>query len=129
MDRYLFIHLSKEEDKLNCLCLCLHKLYALVSGECGVDNSDLLSRQEILLPGHFLTYFVKEKMDKGLTAIHGALRQDGSKDFTKFFNNSMMKLNYLSFLYKHSGLGQIRNKVTYMLTVKVTLVKSLYIVI
>ena len=49
---YLFIHLKHPADKLNLLLFMLHKLYALVSGQCCEDNPDALNHHEVPCLAH-----------------------------------------------------------------------------
>jgi DNA-directed RNA polymerase I subunit RPA2 len=81
--RYVLIHLPRYRDKLECLILMLRKLYALVAGRCGVDNSDSLQNQEILLPGHLLSTFVKEKFEETLESLRLLFLVELRKDFQK----------------------------------------------
>lgn len=73
---YVFIHLSKPADKLNLLVQMLHKLYALVNSNCCEDNSDALTHHEVLLPGHLLLKFVKEKLEDCLLLLKDLLKKD-----------------------------------------------------
>ncbi|KAK9863838.1 hypothetical protein WJX84_009250, partial [Apatococcus fuscideae] len=66
---YLFIHLTHPADKLNLLLFMLHKLYALVSGQCCEDNPDALNHHELLLPGHLMMRFMKENLEAGLASM------------------------------------------------------------
>lgn len=61
----------------------LRKLYSFAAGDCGVDNADSLQNQEILLPGHLLCSFVKEKFDETLANIRLGLLKEMRLDFVK----------------------------------------------
>lgn len=52
----------------------LHKLYALVNSACCDDNPDALTSHEILLPGHFLCKFLREKLEDCLDALKEQVR-------------------------------------------------------
>ena len=61
----------------------LRKLYSFAAGDCGVDNADSLQNQEILLPGHLLCSFVKEKFDETLANIRLGLLKEMRMDYVK----------------------------------------------
>ena len=59
---YIFVHLRKGVDKFNLLVFMCQKLYAVVDGLSTVDNEDTSQHHEVLLPGHLLSMFTKEKL-------------------------------------------------------------------
>lgn len=71
--KYVFIHLSEPADRLQLMLAMLHKLYALVNGQCCEDNPDALTHHEILLPGHLLLKFFKEKLEDCLQVLSEAI--------------------------------------------------------
>jgi DNA-directed RNA polymerase I subunit RPA2 len=77
------VHLSDYGDKLEYLLFMLRKLYSFAAGDCGVDNADSLQNQEILLPGHLMSTFVKEKFDETLANIRLGLLKEMRMDFVK----------------------------------------------
>lgn len=81
--RYVLIHLPGYGDKLECLLLLLRKLYSFAAGDCGVDNADSLQNQEILLPGHLMSTFVKEKFEEILQNLRLGLLTEFRKDFAR----------------------------------------------
>ena len=81
--RYILIHLPSYGDKLEYLLFMLRKLYSFAAGDCGVDNADSLQNQEILLPGHLLCTFVKEKFEETLANIRLGLLKEMRMDFVK----------------------------------------------
>jgi len=85
--RYVLIHLPRYHDKLECMLFMLRKLYSLAAGDCGVDNADSLQNQEILLPGHLLTAFVKEKFEEMLQTLRLNLLREMRQDFPKVAAN------------------------------------------
>lgn len=54
----------------------LGKLYALVGGVCAEDNPDALTHHELLLPGHLLMKFLREKLEDCLGVFKDLLRRD-----------------------------------------------------
>lgn len=81
--RFVLIHLSSYSDKLECAMHMLRKLYSFAAGDCGVDNADSLQNQEILLPGHLLCTFVKEKFEELTQNLRLALQTEMRKDFLR----------------------------------------------
>lgn len=81
--KFIMIHLSRYQDKQECLLLMLRKLYALVGGSCLPDNADSLQNHELLLPGHFFTAFVKEKLEETLRAVYLGISKDMRMDYAR----------------------------------------------
>ncbi|GLI65505.1 hypothetical protein VaNZ11_009054, partial [Volvox africanus] len=79
---YVFIHLHPAclGDKLALLLAMLHKLYALVAGATVDDNPDAPTHHEIMLPGHFLIKFLREKLEDALDIFRAtALKELAAK--------------------------------------------------
>jgi DNA-directed RNA polymerase I subunit RPA2 len=87
--KYILIHLKSYPDKLECLLMMLRKLYAFAAGDCGVDNADSLQNQEILLPGHLMSAFVKEKFEEFL----GRMRVSLATELRRSFDRTSAKLS------------------------------------
>jgi DNA-directed RNA polymerase I subunit RPA2 len=109
--RYVLIHVVDYGDKLECLLLCLRKLYAFAAGDCGVDNADSLQNQEILLPGHLITTFVKEKFEEMLMGIRMACLKEMRQDFPKASANLQISQWWLKSvdrfgMLNNGGLGK-----------------------
>lgn len=117
-ERYVLIHLEKYEDKLECLLFLLRKLYSFVSGDCGVDNADSLQNQEVLLTGHLMTSFVKEKFEEMLQQIRGGLIQDMRKDYSGTLSHIQDKKFWSKIVDRHSlvSSGGIGKKVQHFLS-------------
>ncbi|MCJ1484684.1 DNA-directed RNA polymerase I subunit RPA2 [Schaereria dolodes] len=83
---------AQDFDKFNMLLFMIRKLYALVAGDCAVDNPDAVSNQEILLGGFLYGMIIKEKLDDWLGSIQG-VAQDWSikKGKAKFTDPSFLK--------------------------------------
>ncbi|KAI4125832.1 MAG: hypothetical protein LQ347_005220, partial [Umbilicaria vellea] len=77
---------AQDGDKFRMLIFMIRKLYALVAGDCAVDNPDAVSNQEILLGGFLYGMIVKEKLDDWLRSIQGAAQEwslrNGKAKFT-----------------------------------------------
>ncbi|KAK6865872.1 DNA-directed RNA polymerase I subunit RPA2 [Apiospora arundinis] len=66
---------KQDSDKFRLLLLSIRKLYALVAGECAVDNPDAAQNQEILLGGFLYGMIIKERLDELLsTGVRASLR-------------------------------------------------------
>jgi DNA-directed RNA polymerase I subunit RPA2 len=65
------------------MLVMIRKLYSFAAGDCCVDNADSLQNQEILLPGHLLTTFVKEKFEEMLQNLRLLLLREMRQDFSK----------------------------------------------
>ena len=83
----VLIHLYSYEDKLECLLLMLRKLYATAGGKCNPDNADSLQNQELLLPGHLMSTFMKEKVSEVLDSVSQTIQKDMQTDFAKTLLN------------------------------------------
>ncbi|KAJ8123923.1 hypothetical protein ONZ43_g236 [Nemania bipapillata] len=69
--RIVLVHLGnvdvteeQDSDKFRLLLLMIRKLYALVAGDCAVDNPDAVQNQEILLGGFLYGQIIKERLDE-----------------------------------------------------------------
>ncbi|KAI9048357.1 hypothetical protein LZ554_008149 [Drepanopeziza brunnea f. sp. 'monogermtubi'] len=66
----------QDSDKFKMLLFMTRKLYALVAGDCAVDNPDAVQHQEILLGGFLYGMIIKERLDDWMTRQLGlAIRQ------------------------------------------------------
>ncbi|OAY72747.1 DNA-directed RNA polymerase I subunit 2 [Ananas comosus] len=97
---YIFVHLSNNHDKFNLLIFILQKLYALVDQTAAPDNPDALQNQEVLLPGHLVTIYVKEKLQDWLSKSRRLIQEEITKD--KSFE--LKNLNHIKkILNRNSG--------------------------
>lgn len=96
----------------------LRKLYSFAASDCSVDNADSLQNQELLLPGHLLTTFVKEKFEEMLVAIRLGLLKEMQNDFGKLAENlnDGMFWNRAIDRYGNLGSGGIGKKVQVFLS-------------
>lgn len=62
IERHMFVQTKSNRDKFNSLCIMIEKLYAVVAGECELDNLDSPSNQEVLLSGHLYVSLLSEKL-------------------------------------------------------------------
>ncbi|GAU42020.1 hypothetical protein TSUD_90540 [Trifolium subterraneum] len=59
LNDYILVHLNNNFDKFNLLIFMLQKLFSLIDHTSVPDNPDSLQNQEILLPGHLITIYLK----------------------------------------------------------------------
>mmetsp|Transcript_15361 Transcript_15361/g.32510 ORF Transcript_15361/g.32510 Transcript_15361/m.32510 type:complete len:1280 (+) Transcript_15361:201-4040(+) len=118
MHKYVLIHLPAYGDKLEYILFMLRKLYSFAAGDCGVDNADSLQNQEILLPGHLLCTFVKEKFEETLGAIRMGIMKEMRMDYTKFLSNVPNNKWWSKMVDRYSNLssGGIGKKVQHFLS-------------
>lgn len=116
--RYVLIHLPNYKDKLESLLFLLRKMYAFAAGDCGVDNADSMQNQEILLPGHLMIAFVKEKFEEMLQSIRLGLLKEMRTNFSKLTANIKDQRHWSKFVDRHSGMsaGGIGKKVQHLLS-------------
>lgn len=115
---YIMIHLSNYREKLECMLMILRKLYSFAAGDCGVDNADSLQNQEILLPGHLISNFVKEKFDEFLQNLRLGITIEMRRDFPKVAGK-LSESNFWSRLvdrFSNKSSGGIGKKVAYFLS-------------
>ncbi|KAI6778948.1 DNA-directed RNA polymerase I subunit RPA2 [Emericellopsis cladophorae] len=106
--RIVLVHLGnvdvtpeQNNDKFSMLLFMMRKLYALVAGECAVDNPDAIQHQEILLGGFLYGQILKERLDEYLGVNVRAVLRDyfrrnpavsfPSEDFKKDFPNKIFQ--------------------------------------
>ncbi|PBP21252.1 beta and beta-prime subunits of DNA dependent RNA-polymerase [Diplocarpon rosae] len=65
------VHVTEAQDneKFKMLLFMTRKLYALVAGDCAVDNPDAVHNQEILLGGFLYGMIIKERLDDWLSTL------------------------------------------------------------
>ena len=118
INRYILIHLPKFGYKLECLLLLLRKLYSFAAGECGVDNADSLQNKEILMPGHLMCSFVKEKFEEMCMAVRLGIVKELRQDLVKTTANLNDSQTMSKFVDRYGALanGGIGKKVQHFLS-------------
>ncbi|KAK9124857.1 hypothetical protein Scep_013703 [Stephania cephalantha] len=81
---YIFVHLQKDDEKYNLLIFMLQKLFALVDHTAAPDNLDALQNQEVLLPGHLIAIYLKEKLQEWLYKTRKLLKEELQKNGENF---------------------------------------------
>ncbi|KCV69185.1 DNA-directed RNA polymerase I subunit RPA2 [Fonticula alba] len=72
----LFVHLDTPREKFHLLVFMIQKLVSLVAGDTSPDNPDSLNNHEVLMPGHLLMMFLKEKLAEQLSNYLAQIAQD-----------------------------------------------------
>ncbi|KAK9081773.1 hypothetical protein Syun_031219 [Stephania yunnanensis] len=81
---YVFVHLQKDDEKYNLLIFMLQKLFALVDHTAAPDNLDALQNQEVLLPGHLIAIYLKEKLQEWLYKTRKLFKEELQKNGENF---------------------------------------------
>ncbi|KAF1829741.1 putative DNA-directed RNA polymerase I subunit beta [Decorospora gaudefroyi] len=99
---------AQDADKFRMLLFCIRKLYALVEGDCAVDNPDILQSHEILLGGQLYGMLLKERLEEWLNSFQLALREWGRKSAFKPFTSQDFQKDWASKILRRtqSNIGQ-----------------------
>lgn len=116
LDRFILPHTDNNVSKLHTCYILLHKLYSLKLGLCKPDSADALSMQEILMPGHLLTSFIKEKMQESLAAIPGVINVMVRKKVITPSSLASSNMKVLSQILDRSPLKVAANKMSTFLS-------------
>ncbi|KAF2720104.1 beta and beta-prime subunits of DNA dependent RNA-polymerase [Polychaeton citri CBS 116435] len=87
---------ANDHDKSKLLLFMIRKLYALVEGECTVDNPDAVQNQEILLPGFLYGMIIKERVEEWLSNIGLSLREWGRSNQWPSFTSREFEKDFVS---------------------------------
>lgn len=89
---YIFVHLDDNNDKFNLLIFMVQKLFSLIDQTSVSDNLDSLQNQEILLPGHIITIYLKEKLEDWLRKAKKLIQEAITKKGKEYNFNSVRDL-------------------------------------
>ncbi|KAK6165568.1 hypothetical protein SNE40_022473 [Patella caerulea] len=91
LEKCICIHLDSNIDKFHLLVYITQKLFVFAKGKCAEESPDNPMNQEVLLSGHLLLIFLKERLESWLIAakinIDKMSRHQGmafTLDFRKF---------------------------------------------
>ncbi|KAL0800307.1 hypothetical protein Bca101_055482 [Brassica carinata] len=84
LQKYIFVHLDNDDDKFNLLIFMIQKLFSLVDQTSLPDNPDSLQNQEILVPGHLITIYLKEKLEEWLRKCKSIIEEEMRNTKSKF---------------------------------------------
>uniref|UniRef100_A0A0E0EZF7 DNA-directed RNA polymerase subunit beta n=1 Tax=Oryza meridionalis TaxID=40149 RepID=A0A0E0EZF7_9ORYZ len=93
---YIFVHLQNNHDKFNLLIFMLQKLYAIVDQTASPDKADALQYQEVLLPGHLITVFLKDRLQDWLRKSKRLIVEEATKNKSFDLNDSQEVRKFLS---------------------------------
>eukprot|EP01039_Chlorochromonas_danica_P010940 gene10940-12162_t len=116
IQRYIFIHVESFADKFEVLIHMLRKLFAFVQGDCAADNTDALMNHELLLPGHLIGIYVKEKIEEGLLAVKQQAFRDYRMNSVKFTSELTQNMNRLFQRYLDRSLNTLGQKIASFLS-------------
>ncbi|KAG9451383.1 hypothetical protein H6P81_011348 [Aristolochia fimbriata] len=103
---YILVHLHKPEDKFNLLIFMLQKLFAIVDQKSLPDNPDTLQNQEVLLPGHLVTIYLKEKLQDWLFKCRQLLTETIQKAEKNFDFQSLSEVKKVMQKANHRSIGK-----------------------
>ncbi|KAM7263167.1 hypothetical protein ACFE04_000850 [Oxalis oulophora] len=112
LKNYIFVHLDSNYDKFNLLIFMLQKLFSLVDQTSVPDNPDALQSQDILVPGHLITIYLKEKLEEWLRKGRFLVQEEIEKQ-NKNFTISDLKL--VKKVMEKNPLSQISSAVENLL--------------
>ncbi|MCJ1356075.1 MAG: DNA-directed RNA polymerase I subunit RPA2 [Icmadophila ericetorum] len=105
--RIVFVHLgnvdvteSQNRDKFRMLLFMVRKLYALVAGDCAVDNPDAVSNQEILLGGFLYGMIIKERLEDWVMSATREVREYCNTNNVRFTDPNFSKTMLTKMLKK-----------------------------
>ena len=75
--------------------LMIRKLFSFAEGKCIADNADALMNHELLLPGHLLTMYLKEKL------IQSRLHKNNQREI--YCTYQPRKYKQTEFMMNHVG--------------------------
>ncbi|XP_027354375.1 DNA-directed RNA polymerase I subunit 2 isoform X2 [Abrus precatorius] len=88
----ILVHLDNNFDKFNLLIFMLQKLFSLIDQTSVPDNPDSLQNQEVLLPGHLITLYLKEKLEDWLQKGKKLLLDEINKQSKKFDFSDLLQV-------------------------------------
>ncbi|KAF2711605.1 beta and beta-prime subunits of DNA dependent RNA-polymerase [Pleomassaria siparia CBS 279.74] len=99
---------SQDADKFRMLLFMTRKLYALVEGECAVDNPDAVQSQEVLLGGHLFGQILKEKLDEWLNSLRLPLSDWGRRNEWPTFTSPQFQRDFIPKILRktNENIGQ-----------------------
>ncbi|MCO5567759.1 hypothetical protein L7F22_021453 [Adiantum nelumboides] len=95
LEDHIFVHLDTSLDKFHLLIFMLQKLFALADHTAAPDNVDALQHQEILLPGHVLTMYAKDRMQDWLGKVKRVIAKELEEKPSEFDLQDVKKVQKL----------------------------------
>lgn len=108
---------SQDADKFKMLLFMIRKLYALVAGDCAVDNPDAVQNQEILLGGFLFGQLMKERLDEWISvSIRESLRDYLRKKRERNFTSEQFTKDLVPQIFGRSTEGSMGPALEYFLS-------------
>lgn len=99
LKKYIAVHVNHFSSKYDALMLMARKLCCFARGGCCEDNVDSVSHQELLLPGHILSAYTREKLEDALGQATSHIQRDFQSDGSS--NNLGILLNCRKILNRY----------------------------
>jgi DNA-directed RNA polymerase I subunit RPA2 len=96
---------AQDADKFRMILFMIRKLYALVEGECAIDNPDAVQNQEILLGGQLYGMLLKERLEGWLDSFRIVLQDYGRKQGFKPFTSNDFQRDFVSKILRRTTLA------------------------
>lgn len=107
---------QQDSDKFRMLLVMMRKLYALVAGECAVDNPDAVQNQEILLGGFLYSMILRERLEELLnTHLRLALRDYNRRSPANTFTSASFAKDFPANIFRKTN-ENIGNSLEYFLS-------------
>ncbi|CAN8098896.1 unnamed protein product [Discula destructiva] len=101
---------EQDGDKFKMLIFMIRKLYALVAGDCAVDNPDAVQNQEILLGSFLYGQILKERLEELLAVgLRATLRDHLRKRPSTTFTSPAFSKDFPAAIFRKTteNLGQL----------------------
>ena len=112
------VDVTEAEDaaKFKMLLFMCRKLYALVAGDCAVDNPDAVQNQEILLGGFLYGQILKERLEELLTVnLKAAFRDYFRRNPTVSFTSPTFEKDFPAAIFRRTN-ENLGNALEYFLS-------------
>jgi DNA-directed RNA polymerase I subunit RPA2 len=96
---------AQDADKFRMILFMIRKLYALVEGECAIDNPDAVQNQEILLGGQLYGMILKERLEGWLDSFRIVLQEYGRKQGFRPFTSNDFQKDFVSKILRRTTLA------------------------
>ncbi|KAL8370558.1 hypothetical protein RB595_000774 [Gaeumannomyces hyphopodioides] len=107
---------QQDSDKFRMLLVMMRKLYALVAGECAVDNPDAVQNQEILLGGFLYGMILRERLEELLnTHLRLVLRDFNRRSPANTFTSASFAKEFPANIFRRTN-ENIGNSLEYFLS-------------
>ncbi|TLD26587.1 hypothetical protein PspLS_04811 [Pyricularia sp. CBS 133598] len=123
LKKIVLVHLGSHEvteqqdaDKFRMILVMMRKLYALVAGECAVDNPDAVQNQEILLGGYLYGMILKERLEEFVAvSLRAALRDYVRRSPANTFTSAAFEKDFPANIFRRTN-ENLGNSLEYFLS-------------